>query len=73
MVNGEDLSGFRWTVDEREDLEFVRAVCEAMGDRGFGMRGVIDLLHRRPELAQGNAHFNRNEGLVRSLQEDYRP
>ena len=47
----------RWTVDEVADLEFVRAVYAALGDRLDVRWGeVLDLLARRPDLARLNAH-----------------
>lgn len=59
-----DLSGLRWTVDEPEDLDFVRRVYEALypGNPAFGFRDVLALLRERPELADMNARFERNAG-----------
>jgi spore coat polysaccharide biosynthesis protein SpsF len=65
-----DLSGLRWTVDEPEDLEFVRAVYAALGDAEFGMEDVVRLLEERPGLGAVNARFERDEGLRRSLRSE---
>jgi len=68
-----DLSAHRWTVDEPRDLEFVRAVYEALapdGARVFGMTEVLDLLRRRPELSSLNAGIQRNAGYARSVLAD---
>ncbi len=65
----EDLSMHRWTVDELRDLEFVRAIYDELapdGQRIFGLREVLELLRRRPELVAINAGIRRNEGLERS-------
>jgi spore coat polysaccharide biosynthesis protein SpsF (cytidylyltransferase family) len=63
----------RWTVDERADLEFVRAVYARLGAGShFGMEEVIELLAAEPELARINAGFVRNEGYARSLRADDR-
>jgi spore coat polysaccharide biosynthesis protein SpsF len=64
-----DLSGMRWTVDEPADLEFASAVFAALlpSNPTFGMHDVLRLLAARPELAQINSEFKRNEGLDRSL------
>ena len=61
----------RWTVDERADLDFVRAVYARLY-RGsiFGMEAVLNLLAVEPDLARINAGINRNEGYVRSLRAD---
>lgn len=70
--NPVDLSAHRWTVDEPEDLEFVRAVYAALYPRNpaFGMQDVLDLIAQRPELAEINAGIRRNEGYEKSLRED---
>lgn len=68
-----DLSAHRWTVDEPRDLEFVRAVYEALapdGRRLFGMDEVLELLRVRPELSALNEGIRRNEGLERSRRRD---
>ena len=61
LSHGKNLGHLRWTVDEVADLDFVRAVYTKLGE-DFGMQDVLDLLERRPELAQINAHIGRNEG-----------
>jgi spore coat polysaccharide biosynthesis protein SpsF len=70
---GDDLSALRWTVDGPRDLEFVRAMYEALssdGTRIFGMAEVLDLLRIRPELSSVNAGTRRNEGFERSRRAD---
>ncbi|HEX2653026.1 MAG TPA: glycosyltransferase family protein [Xanthobacteraceae bacterium] len=64
-----DFSGLRWTVDEPEDLAFVRAVFGALyrSQPDFGLEDVLALLARRPELSAINSGFQRNEGLARSM------
>jgi spore coat polysaccharide biosynthesis protein SpsF len=65
-----DLSHMRWTVDEPQDYEFVRRVYEALfpRDPAFTTSDVLALLAERPELANLNAGFMRNEGLRKSEQ-----
>ncbi|GAB4407530.1 MAG: glycosyltransferase family protein [Anaerolineae bacterium] len=70
-VAGEhDFSAFRWTVDESQDLAFVRAVYEYLGPGPFGMAAILDLLETHPDLSKTNAAFGRNEGYQKSLRED---
>jgi spore coat polysaccharide biosynthesis protein SpsF len=66
--NALDLSGLRWTVDEPEDLAFVRQVYDALypANAAFTSGDVLDLLERRPEISLLNMRFERNEGLKRS-------
>lgn len=67
-----DLSALRWTVDEPEDFEFVRAVFENLYRENplFSMDDVLDLMQRKPELALLNKRFMRNEGLLKSKEKD---
>lgn len=67
-----DLSHMRWTVDEPEDLEFVRRVYGALYPAmpRFRMRDVAALVEREPALSSINGGFARNEGYKRSLVKD---
>jgi spore coat polysaccharide biosynthesis protein SpsF len=50
-----DHSGHRWTVDTREDLEFVQAMYARLKDNPtFLWRDVLDLLNREPGLMELN-------------------
>ncbi|WP_126444173.1 cytidylyltransferase domain-containing protein [Sulfuricystis multivorans] len=70
--NPVDLSRLRWTVDEPADLDFVRAVYEALYPHHprFGMQDVLELLARKPELVAINAGLRRNAGFEKSLRAD---
>jgi len=47
-----DYGGYRWAVDEPQDLEAVRRIFAAFGGRqDFGWREVLRLLEQEPELA----------------------
>lgn len=72
VTNVADYSAMRWTVDEPEDYRFVVQVYEALYPlkAAFTMEDVIELIKKRPELAQINQNFSRNEGLQKSLRED---
>ncbi|MCP4650687.1 MAG: hypothetical protein GY853_11500 [PVC group bacterium] len=72
LANNTDLSSLRWTVDESEDFEFVKAIFEELYPKKplFCMQDVLDLLKRRPELILLNNRFNRNEGLFKSKEQD---
>ena len=56
-----DLSRHRWTVDEADDLAFVRSVYEALypGNPAFTTEDVLRLLEQRPEIGALNAHLPR--------------
>ena len=68
VKNDEDLSAQRWTVDEPQDLEFVRSIYKHLGGQPeFGMRDVLALLQRQPELLQLQGKAIMNEGYYKSL------
>ena len=63
LQHTQDLSGLRWTVDEPEDLEVIRAVVGYFGGRSdFSWQEVLELQQSQPQLFMANARFNRNEG-----------
>ncbi len=73
VTQQQDLSAFRWTVDEPRDLEFVRAVFAELKEGIFGQEEVLALLARKPELKSINADIACNEGYRKSLREDLPP
>jgi len=63
----------RWTVDEAADLEFVRAVYKAFrGRKVFGMKEIVDLLDKHPEIQKINAEIISNTGYYKSLLDEAR-
>jgi spore coat polysaccharide biosynthesis protein SpsF len=56
VVNAEDHSGYRWTVDTPEDLAFVRKIYTHLGHDEFSWQDVLALLRQRPEWAEINRH-----------------
>ena len=64
---------YRWTVDEVEDLEFIRAVYAAFREReSFGMKDVFELIEKNPGLEKMNSDIVSNVGYYKSLFEDAR-
>jgi glutamate-1-semialdehyde 2,1-aminomutase/spore coat polysaccharide biosynthesis protein SpsF len=64
---------YRWTVDEAEDLEFIRAVYKAFrGKESFGMKDVLDLIEKTPGLEKMNSEIVSNRGYYKSLFEEAR-
>jgi spore coat polysaccharide biosynthesis protein SpsF len=70
--NDTDLSYLRWTVDEQQDFELIKAIYEALYPRNpmFNMAQILEYLRENPELMHLNDAFRRNEGYEKSLQED---
>lgn len=74
IINVENKGGavparLRLTVDEQADLDFVRLLYTRLGAGNpfFGLREVLSLLHREPELVEINQNIMKNEGLYKSL------
>lgn len=72
MACQQNLSQMRWTVDEPQDFEFIRQVYEELygQNNDFSMQDILQLLKRNPELLAINQGIQRNEGLLKSLEED---
>lgn len=68
----EDLSSKRWTLDQAEDYEFIKRVYAALYRKNhlFGIRDILALIEKEPELEKHNIHIGRNEGYKKSLKED---
>ena len=65
---GRNRSGWRWTVDKPEDLEFARAVFTQFFDRPLvGYDEVMAWIEMNPQIARINAGTIRNEAYLNSL------
>jgi glutamate-1-semialdehyde 2,1-aminomutase len=63
LSSGVDLSNFRWTVDEVEDLEVARFVFRKFGpNRLFSWKEVLGLYEDYLVEMNQNSHIKRNEG-----------
>lgn len=71
IAHPRDLSHLRWTVDYKEDLEFVREVYKHLWREGevFGMAEVLELLFERPEIGSINTKYPCDNGFQRALDE----
>lgn len=57
VTNDVNYSAHRWTLDTREDLEFIRAIYARFENRDdFSWCDVIEVLEREPELVEVNRH-----------------
>lgn len=71
VENDVNLGHKRWTVDEPRDYEFVKTIYEALGNKlNFGMEDVLVYLESHPEIEKLNSEISRNEGYVKSIQQD---
>jgi spore coat polysaccharide biosynthesis protein SpsF len=61
VLNDEDLSHMRWTVDTPEDLDLVRRIHEHFGHDQFSWREVIALLERYPAWLRINREIEQKK------------
>ena len=59
----ENLSDFRWTVDEKDDLDLVRFIFKSFAPRiNFSYQEILNLAASNSELFRLNSRIKRNEG-----------
>jgi len=61
-----DLSSYRWTLDQKEDLKFIQAVYNELKRDVFYMSDILELFNRQPKLLKINSDIMRNEGYLKS-------
>lgn len=71
-VGSKDLSHLRWTVDETEDLDFIRLVYQGLERRGWQGHGHDHVLQVIQEdgLQDNSERLWRNQGLLKTMRED---
>ena len=62
LSNKDDLSGWRLTLDEPEDLEVVRIIYENLyNQKGiFGLQEIINFISKNPNILEINTGFTRD-------------
>ena len=68
----DNLSNMRWTLDNKEDYEFLKIVFKNLYHQNplFGMNDILYFLGKNPAVERINMHIMRNEGYAKSLRED---
>ncbi|MDD5431460.1 MAG: glycosyltransferase family protein [Candidatus Omnitrophica bacterium] len=66
------LSDKRWTLDRKEDYDFIKKVIENLypTNPNFRMSDVLKFVRDNPECEDINKNIIRNEGYLKSLQKD---
>lgn len=66
------LNNQRWTLDELDDYELLNEIFNELyrPDSPFLTHEILQLIKDRPELSEINSKIIRNEGYLKSLQED---
>ncbi|MDD1690311.1 MAG: glycosyltransferase family protein [Methanoregula sp.] len=67
-----NLGHMRWTVDEPEDIQFIRKIYTRLYKEKeiFLAEDILRLLEKEPDLVNINADILRNEGYLKSLKKD---
>ncbi|PMP90438.1 MAG: hypothetical protein C0170_06590 [Hydrogenobaculum sp.] len=72
VENDKDLTSLRWTLDNKEDYEFLKEVFKRLykQNKDFMTKDVLELLEKEPHLKDINKCITRNEGYIKSLKND---
>lgn len=70
LENTSDLSNLHWTVDRKEDLEFVKAIYKNINGKPILLEDILKLLDEQPSLLEINKKIDPHEGYKKSLLED---
>jgi spore coat polysaccharide biosynthesis protein SpsF (cytidylyltransferase family) len=71
--NSKNLSNYRWTVDEKNDLNFVRKIYHLMKPKTiFYTNDILKILKQNPKLLTINSSISRDEGYTKSLKNDHK-
>ncbi len=67
-----DNSALRWTVDELKDFIFINEIYSTLYVKNpeFDTQDILDLLKLKPSLIKINQDILRNEGMIKSLEQD---
>lgn len=69
--NTRNLSKFRWTLDQKQDIAFVRTIYKRMRPKViFSMQNVMNIISKFPDITKINSEISRNEGYLKSLRMD---
>jgi len=72
-VKFHNLGHMRWTVDEPNDLQFIREIYKRLYKKdkeNFLTPDILTLLENEPDLMKINSGIIRNEGYLKSLKKD---
>jgi len=70
IKNKENLSNLRWTVDTKEDLDFVKELISKIQKRPILMADILDILKKEPSLIEINKNHIIDEGFQKSIRDD---
>ncbi|ADN08183.1 cytidylyltransferase domain-containing protein [Sulfurimonas autotrophica] len=72
LLKKEVYPQWRLTVDEPEDFIVIEKIYNHFGNNNFSLTDIISYLEKNPDIININSHINRNEGYLKSVEEDLR-
>lgn len=72
LFSDKDLSRLRLTLDEEKDFILINEIYKELyhKNQNFGLKEILQLFEKKPELVEINQSIKRNEGYAKSLKED---
>ncbi len=75
IANTPDLSHLRWTLDMKEDWDFLNRVFTALEQSEHlsamsNLKDILALIGKHPDWLALNSQYQRNEGYLKSVNED---
>jgi spore coat polysaccharide biosynthesis protein SpsF (cytidylyltransferase family) len=72
FANNVDYSSKRWTLDEKNDFDFIKLVYDHFykGEHNFWFNDILEYIKQFPEVENLNTGIVRNEGYTKSLKKD---
>jgi spore coat polysaccharide biosynthesis protein SpsF (cytidylyltransferase family) len=68
--NTRDYSNIRLTVDEPDDLKFIRQIYKKLESETSSFNKIIKIISSEPKLLKINQHIPRDSGYLKSLKND---
>jgi len=68
--NSENLSHLRWEVDREDDLKLVKLIISNIENKPILTKHIVKFLNDHSEYQKINKNVSRNEGHLKSLEED---
>jgi len=68
VKNDEDLSGHRWTIDEKDDYKLLKNIFDNVKDLSMG--GVVSYLNANPDVRKLNAKIIRDASYYKQIKKE---
>tara|TARA_B100000586_G_scaffold159523_1_gene116137 strand:+ start:614 stop:1381 length:768 start_codon:yes stop_codon:yes gene_type:complete len=70
-TNDENLSHFRWCLDEESDYKMLQKIFQEFEPNNlFSTKDILELLEKKPDISKINYGITTNQGYINSLKKD---